>query len=460
MEQYLDFFNDYIMGIVQIFTGLYYDTKFLGKRIRLVYELLFVVCGALLMMAVRNRGINSFLSYVFILVVWGCLVCRAGFMTVALYAVLTAEIMQICGGAVHSILCLLNPFLFSFVNSAVSVPFMLLGNISIFAEICCCRMIERCFVSDESVNGKYAALILTPTLLIFLVSEYINYVVYGNAITTDSRGNVMNVDHVRMLVIQLLGMASLCCVMTAYKKLLENVRYSTELSLLRQQEHFMDQYVEEAKAHYESTKSFRHDIRNHITVVRELLQNARCHEAFDYVSDMEEITGEMSFLCCTGNPVVDILLGNKLGIAQSNGIDVHCSLTLPYPCPIRDIDFCIILSNALDNAICACNKMQEQKAFWDLAKEASPPLEQVECGKQSSDSNNTDNHAEKWIRVTGSRQGDFILIEIENSFQGGSTFREGTGLSNIRKVAEKYQGALNMKCGEGVVVLSVLLIIS
>ena len=449
-EYYLDFFNDYIMGIIQMFAGLYYYTRFLKKRACLFSELLFVVFGAFVTMAVRNIGINSFLSYALILIMWGLFVCRAGFMAVVLYAVVTGEVMQICGGAIHSILCLLNPFLFPFAQSAVSVPFMLLGNMSVFVVIYFFRMIERYFVSDDLVDGRYAALILIPTLLIFLVSEYIDYVVYGNAITTDSRGNVMNADHVRMLVIQLLGMASLFCVMTAYKKLLENVYNSTELSLLRQQEHFMDQYVEEAKAHYESTKSFRHDIKNHITVVRELLQEGQWGQALDYVRDMEEITGEMSFPCSTGNPVVDILLGNKLGIARGNGIDVHCSLTLPYPCPVRDIDFCIILSNALDNAICACNKVQEQTINGQSC---------CETDEKNIDFYNTDQNMERYIRVTGNRQGDLILMEIENSFEGG-VFKEGTGLSNIRKVAEKYQGAVNIVCKDRTVILSVLLIIS
>ena len=50
-------------------------------------------------------------------------------------------------------------------------------------------------------------------------------------------------------------------------------------------------------------------------------------------------------------------VGNKLGIAQSMGIDVACSLLLPYPCSLRDIDICIILSNALDNAIQAVKRL-------------------------------------------------------------------------------------------------------
>lgn len=44
----------------------------------------------------------------------------------------------------------------------------------------------------------------------------------------------------------------------------------TELSLLEQEEHSLLQYVEAAKERYEKTKSFSHDIKNHITVVKNL----------------------------------------------------------------------------------------------------------------------------------------------------------------------------------------------
>lgn len=94
---------------------------------------------------------------------------------------------------------------------------------------------------------------------------------------------------------------------------------------------------------------------------------------------MDEITEELSFPCNTNNPVADILIENKLGMAKNMGIDVSCSLSLPYPCMIRDIDFAIILSNALDNAVYACKSM--------------------------------DAHAEKYIRISGKIQGDFIFLE-------------------------------------------------
>ena len=109
------------------------------------------------------------------------------------------------------------------------------------------------------------------------------------------------------------------------------------------------------------------------------------------------------------------------------GIDVSCSLVLPYPCSIRDIDFAIILSNALDNAVNACKSM--------------------------------DSGSGKYIHVAGKIQGDFILIKIENSCQKKKIFPKGTGLLNIQTVAEKYHGAVNIKEQDNFFLLSVLLII-
>lgn len=50
-------------------------------------------------------------------------------------------------------------------------------------------------------------------------------------------------------------------------------------------------------------------------------------------------------------------------------------------------------------------------------------------------------------------------MEIENSFQGKEPLKKGTGLSNVKAVAEKYHGAMRIKTQGTVFTLSVLLII-
>ena len=142
---------------------------------------------------------------------------------------------------------------------------------------------------------------------------------------------------------------------------------------------------------------------------------------------MENLTADLSFPVSTNHPVLDILLGNKLGIAKENQIEVRCSLEVPYPCGISDIDFCIILGNALDNAISACSR--------------------IDKGKQ------------KYIHMTGKVQGDFLLMEIENSYSGRRMIRSGTGLTNIRAAVGKYHGAVGIRTEGEKFMLSILVII-
>ncbi len=273
-------------------------------------------------------------------------------------------------------------------------------------------------------------LIFIPILSIFIMSQYTDMIAFDFQYLILEEDESFNYlfSHWQLLAMHLLGLLSLFCILFSYKKLQQNFRLSTEISLLEQEEHSLNRYVEEAKTRYDETKSFRHDIRNHIAVVKNLLQSGKLEEAVSYMEDMDDMAEKMSFPCSTNNPVVDILVGNKLGIAKSMGIDVDCSLLLPYPCSLRDIDICIILSNALDNAIQA--------------------VKRLDAGR------------EKYIRVSGRIQGDFLMMEIENSFQGKGAFKKGTGLSNVKKAAEKYGGAMSIETPENKFVLHVLLIIS
>ena len=121
---------------------------------------------------------------------------------------------------------------------------------------------------------------------------------------------------------------------------------------------------------------------------------------------------------------VDILLGEKLALAEDLAAEV--SLVLPRPCGIDDFDLCVLFANALDNAISACRACQ----------------------------------GTGFVRVAGKRQGDFYLLMFENSCPDGPLPPAGTGMDNIRTVAEKYRGAVLTEKADGQFSLHVLLDIS
>ena len=439
MAEYLDFFNIYIVGVIETSFQIYFLSKILKKRIGPPFYALFAAGVVIAGEFVPGGTIVGFVVFVLLIFICGAFVCHANFKDSILYATLTTEIMMLCSGIVSSLMSLPYPWLPAFFHEPGNIAAMLICEAASFLlSGCCYYIVYRYFSRDDlypadapdtTMGMQQMFLIFVPILMIFIMSNYINAIEYDFQfeISVDKGPAEHFFSHGQMLAMYFLGLASLFCILFSYKKLQQSFRLGTEISLLEQQEHSLNQYVEEAKTRYDETKSFRHDIRNHIAVVKNLLQSGKLEEAVSYMEDMDDMAEKMSFPCSTNNPVVDILVGNKLGIAKSMGIDADCSLLLPYPCGIRDIDICIVLSNALDNAIHAVKGL--------------------------------DDSIEKYIRVSGRIQGDLLMIEIENSFPGKGVFKKGRGLSNIKKVVEKYDGAMNIETQENVFVLHVLLFI-
>ncbi len=445
MAEYLGFFNIYVMGVIEMSFQFYFLVKILKKKLWPPFYFLFAVCGVLVNHFVSAGTIIRFMVLVFLLAVCGTFVCHADFKSSLLYASLTTEIMLLCYGIVKSLISLLCPFLPAVFYDSMGIAVMLSSEAaSLILSGVCYYTVYRYFSDYTTAEMQHMFLIFIPILMIFITSEYINVIEfefqYQVLIDDGPSGYLLN--HWQVLVMHLLELASLFCILFSYKKLQQNFRLSTELSLLEQEEYSLNQYVEEAKTRYDKTKSFRHDIRNHLAVVKRLLQSGKLEEAVSYIEDLDDMAENMSFPCSTNNPVVDILMGNKLGIAESMGIRVNCSLLLPYPCGLRDIDICIVLSNALDNAIQACKNMTLS-----------------DCGPSASEEACIGGCPDGYIHVSGRTQGDFLMMEVKNSFHGKGAFKKGTGLSNIKAVAEKYGGAMSIETQEDIFVLQVLLII-
>jgi len=288
--------------------------------------------------------IIGFMALVFLLTACGIFVCRADVKSSILYAALAFEIMLLCYGIVKSLLALLHPWMPVVFHDMDGIAVMLASEAASLAlSVFCYYIVYRYFSCYSAADMQQMFLVIIPILMIFIMSEYINTVEFECKFEVLQEGGPSGdlFSHWQLLAMHFLGLLSLFCILFSYKKLQQNFRLSTKISLREQR-----------------TKSFRHDIRNHIAVIKDLLESGKFKEAVSYIEDMDHMAEKMSFPCSTNNPVVDILMGNKLGIAESMGISVYCSLLLPYPCGLKDMDICIVLSNALDNAIQACKNMR------------------------------------------------------------------------------------------------------
>ena len=264
MEHYVEFFNRYIIGSIQMIFGFAFFIRFFPQKGRRVCYLLFAAFGLAVMQAAPTGGIAEYLIYTLLLIVIGLFICRADWKSVILYAALTVEIMQLSFGMVNSLSGILfsgRPFLH---QNAAAVMSVLLGIVALTLAVFCYRAAYRYFLYYETVEKQYLFIVLIPILMIFFMDEYISSILYGNIVLKNAGGSGISVNHYHMLAIQLFGLASLFCLMFAYKKLLQNFQLNTELSLLEQEENSLNQYVEEARARYENPLSAPH-IRKQIS---------------------------------------------------------------------------------------------------------------------------------------------------------------------------------------------------
>ena len=316
-------------------------------------------------------------------------------------AILAVYITQLSFGIVNSVEVILFPRI---VGKTLLYLLVLFATLAVFAICaCCCGAVLKFLSLTEDRQMPYVGLLLFPGLFFFTAELYIletSYSVLPSPISLGEAGK-----HSALLVMQILGLAALLCTLYAYQHICHSFQTQAALQSLEQAAQAQKNYIAEAQRRYAQTKAFRHDIANHLSVLNGLLNNGELDESKAYLNKLKTVSTSLSFPYQTGNPVVDILLSEKLGLAKE--ITAEVSLLLPRPCGIADFDLCVIFANALDNAINACQSVKGTKL----------------------------------IRIRGERQGDFYMLAFENTCSDEPLPPAGTGLSNIKSVAEKYHGA-------------------
>lgn len=335
-----------------------------------------------------------------------------------LAAVLSFYISQLSFGVINSVEAVVFP---RFIGDPL-LYLLLITALVVFFLLCACCYWGVLKLMPGAYGMPRLGLLLFPSLFFFSAELYIlrtSYSLFTPPVSPMETGR-----HAALLFLQVMGLAAMLCTLYAYRQLCRGFRDSAALQSLTQAAQAQKVYIAEARSRYEQTMAFRHDVKNHLTVLSSLLNSGKIEESRKYLLKLSAASGSLSFPCRTGNAIVDILVGEKLGLLK----DVHTevSLILPSSCGIDDLDLCVIFANALDNAITACQSAE----------------------------------GEKHIHVSGQQQGDFFMLTFENSCTDGPAPSPGTGLANIRAAAEKYHGAALFEKSGRSFSLSVLLDIS
>lgn len=376
----------------------------------------------------KLSGIVSLLPEILVFAVCGCILLWGRWVQALAVSVLAASVSNVCDGIAqwlgYWMLWKGDPWIYSIPPCVTLIQ----ETVDLSLLFLILHLFLKIFSQNSRKNdGQVLFLLVIPAFFIALVERIVRDSIYGDTIVTDSERGILfpRIDHGEIFFLQILACACLFLILAAYRKIAGALQAEQTIRLLEQQERAQEVYMQEALSRYRQTRSFRHDIKNHLTVLAGLLKNGQTEQAQGYLENLDQICGSLSYPVQTGNAAVDALLGSKSSAARQQGFSFICDLKLPSQTGILDIDWCIVLANAIDNAVAAGRRLPPDK---------------------------------RYIHIGGKKKGNLYLLSIENpckeTIQGAP--KEGIGLANIRAAVERYQGAVKISAADGIFRLDLL----
>lgn len=179
----------------------------------------------------------------------------------------------------------------------------------------------------------------------------------------------------------------------------------------------------------------KHDVRHHIALIREYLNNEDYTALSEYLDQYgRSVPDDTDFQFCDNSAANAVLLYFAQQ-AKSDGIDYIVRAAIPETTFVDETDLSVVFGNLLENALDACRS---------------------ETGR------------DRKIVVRSSQENNSLCITVDNTFSGtlksskkgllASTKHPGTGLGteSVKAIAEKYNGICRFEAKDGMFYSSVI----
>ena len=190
------------------------------------------------------------------------------------------------------------------------------------------------------------------------------------------------------------------------------------------------------KMSYQEMKKLKHDFKNEIDTLNELISERKYDIAEAHISELSDFIDKSAAVCYTGNEAVDSLINIKIQTAKQYDIRVIIKIKIQTSLNANSMELCRIIGNALDNAIEACCKIMDSKV-------------------------------QRFICISIKEIDENMLIEISNTAEDVDTADlsttkpqqslHGYGIHSIRASAKRLGGTLHFKYDSGVFVMKLLI---
>ncbi|CEN97536.1 MAG: GHKL domain-containing protein [Paeniclostridium sp.] len=234
----------------------------------------------------------------------------------------------------------------------------------------------------------------------------------------DNRLDLFNIN----ITPKLSFMSSILLLMVVFK-IIKDIKEKSEENLLKEKVDIQYNYYLNLQESQDRVKRLYHDMNNHMLCIKSMSSDKG--DINKYIDSIRKNIDGFKEIYNTGNMILDIILNEKQATCNKNNIDLFCDINFSKCSFIEMTDVCSIFSNILDNAIEACNKV---------------------------------NNNERYIKIRGTVVKSYYVIRCENSKMNKvkiknnkiitskkDKFIHGIGLKSVKSSLKKYDGELEIE---------------
>lgn len=195
---------------------------------------------------------------------------------------------------------------------------------------------------------------------------------------------------------------------------------SSMLAQAKNQIVIQKQYYDNLSEQMNEIRGIKHDLRHFISVTKRLSDEGQYDKLKQFLNEYAESTETDQLPIFCENIVANSILGYYYLKAKKDDIVFHCACSIQKKLSMSDTSLCVVLGNALENAIEACG--------------------------------NLDNSKTRFISMEARTINGQMLMKIENSYNGCLKVKDGSyistkngefhgiGMKNIKNVMENCGG--------------------
>lgn len=232
------------------------------------------------------------------------------------------------------------------------------------------------------------------------------------------------------------------CICMIYEKSI--AVYHQTLNMNRQLEYhkYQARLYEDSGRNLKEIKKIRHDYKNHLITIKELLDQKEYPRLSSYIAGLEESLSRTDSFIDAKNPVVSALLTYKRNVCRQNQIQFKYHLEYE-DIPVAPIDLSILLGNLLDNAIESCMKAEPVSSrIIRFAMGCYNGRTTIVCSNPYKD----------LYPRTKSSPGDTRYLTSKSDKKN-----HGLGLMIISEITEKYNGTMDINTADNIFTITLCL---